>query len=156
MTPSSLLPPPRNENKNKNSDAGAEAAQRKALALRCREWEESIFSAAEEGVGEDASAADEAESGSSEPPVSVVSSSGGSDHPSKVVAAAKRAALPCLRNLASFVSNQGRHADAEVVLVSESVHSCSSAVQCSMYLLAFSYAVVIALLFLSNSRATTR
>lgn len=31
---------------------------------------------------------------------------------------AKKAAVPCLRNLASFVSNQGRHVDAEVVLVS--------------------------------------
>lgn len=31
---------------------------------------------------------------------------------------AKRAAVPCLRNLASFVSNQGRYVDAEVLLVS--------------------------------------
>lgn len=37
---------------------------------------------------------------------------------SSAVVAAKRAAVPCLRNLASFVSNQGRHVDAEVVLVS--------------------------------------
>lgn len=33
--------------------------------------------------------------------------------------AAKIAALPCLRNLASFVSNQGRQVDAEMVLVRE-------------------------------------
>lgn len=32
--------------------------------------------------------------------------------------ALKRAALPCLLNLGSFVSNQGRYMDAEVILVS--------------------------------------
>lgn len=68
-------------------------AQRKALALRCRQWEH---------VGETGS------SGS-------LSGSGGVG--SSTVLEAKRAALPCLRNLASFVSKQGRHVDAEVVLV---------------------------------------
>lgn len=72
-----------------NSDAGAEEMQRKALALRCREWE-----------------------GGSEDGKSVSNGAG-----SARVAASKRAALPCLRNLASFVSNQGRHVDAEAVLV---------------------------------------
>lgn len=72
-------------------------AQRKALALRCQQWEH---------VGETASGGFGSSFGS-----------GGVD-PSKVLEA-KRAALPCLRNLASFVSNQGRHVDAEVVLVRE-------------------------------------
>jgi len=77
---------------NEHSDAGAEEMQRKALALRCREWEGGL---------------DDGKSKS-------VSNGAGSSR----VAASKRAALPCLRNLASFVSNQGRHIDAEAVLVS--------------------------------------
>ena len=78
------------KNKNKCSDAGAEAAQRKALALRCREWEATATAHTH--------AHRTAES-------------------SWKVLAAKRAAAPCLRDLASFVSNQGRHGDAEVILV---------------------------------------
>lgn len=36
--------------------------------------------------------------------------------------ALKRAALPCLLNLGSFVSNQGRYMDAEVILVSDDLN----------------------------------
>lgn len=90
-----------------NSDAGAEAAQRQALALRCRDWEQG-----EEKEEEDARGG---------PLLRVVASVDRSTPLAEAAtraAAAKRAALPCLRNLASFVSNQGRHVDAEVVLVS--------------------------------------
>lgn len=90
---------------NTQSDAGAEAAQRQALALRCREWE-----------GDDGGVL------AGERPGADAGPGAGSDSgllgPSSAVIAAKRAAVPCLRNLASFVSNQGRHVDAEVVLVS--------------------------------------
>ncbi|CAM9622208.1 unnamed protein product, partial [Ectocarpus sp. 13 AM-2016] len=85
-------------------DAGAEAAQRHALALRCREWEDrdgSVFTRGDRPVGDTGPGA---------------SSDSGLLDPSSAVVAAKRAAVPCLRNLASFVSNQGRHVDAEVVL----------------------------------------
>lgn len=91
-----------------NSDAGAEAAQRQALALRCRDWEQ----------GEEEEKEEDARGG----PLLVVVASADRSTPLAGAAtravAAKRAALPCLRNLASFVSNQGRHIDAEVVLVS--------------------------------------
>ena len=79
----------RDEPYDPNSDAEAELAQRKALALRCQAWE---------GVS--------------------VEGSSDSAMGSARALAAKKAAVPCLRNLASFVSNQGRHVDAEVVLVS--------------------------------------
>eukprot|EP00903_Cladosiphon_okamuranus_P014487 g13438.t1 len=83
-------------------DAGAEAAQRKALALRCRQWEgsESESASSRAGSGERWPASEAFAPGANSPRV----------------AAAKRAALPCLRNLASFVANQGRHVDAEVIL----------------------------------------
>eukprot|EP00752_Nemacystus_decipiens_P007816 g6981.t1 len=87
-------------------DAGAEGAQRKALALRCHEWEEIG------GGGGGDTASSEAGAGSRSP----VSEAFAPGVDSSRVAAAKRAALPCLRNLASFVANQGRHVDAEVVL----------------------------------------
>lgn len=94
--------------KSSNSDAGAEEAQRKALALRCREWEETCG-------GDESASPPKAGSGVR----STVSEAFFPGVGSSRVAAAKRAALPCLRNLASFVANQGRHVDAEVVLVSE-------------------------------------
>ncbi|CAB1102525.1 unnamed protein product [Ectocarpus sp. CCAP 1310/34] len=90
--------------KQTNSDAGAEAAQRHALALRCREWEDrdgGVFAGGGRQEG-DAGRGAGCDSGLLDP--------------SSAVVAAKRAAVPCLRNLASFVSNQGRHVDAEVVL----------------------------------------
>ncbi|CAM9713832.1 unnamed protein product, partial [Ectocarpus sp. 8 AP-2014] len=85
-------------------DAGAEAAQRHALALRCREWEDrdgGVFAGGDRPGGDAGPGA---------------GSDSGLLDPSSAVVAAKRAAVPCLRNLASFVSNQGRHVDAEVVL----------------------------------------
>ncbi|CBJ26996.1 TPR repeat-containing protein [Ectocarpus siliculosus] len=90
--------------KTNNSNAGAEAAQRHALALRCREWEGrdgGVFAGGDRPGGDAGPGA---------------GSNSGLLNPSSAVVAAKRAAVPCLRNLASFVSNQGRHVDAEVVL----------------------------------------
>lgn len=97
--------------RDNNSDAGAEAVQRQALELRCRAW------AADEDTGSDfeVDGKDNLDHDSDQP--RLATTKGRKQMNARDVAAAKRAAIPCLRNLASFVSNQERHVDAEVVLV---------------------------------------
>lgn len=91
-------------------------AQRQALELRCRAWQTGGVADGDVGLKDPAPYSDQSVPETTTTFQNIKKSK-------KEVAAAKKAALPCLRNLASYVSNQGRQVDAEMVLVSAMTRS---------------------------------